>query len=235
MILRITSLFLLAIILTGCGQRQENHGSQYYQLNYVSDLCVKKTSADRILLNISSQRILASRPRQRGIDQNLLFRDTDSAFCKRMAATELALYLFDYKFLNYAPDGKLSCNFLLAMRLDAISNLKYNLLSLVNIPRRIIILPRVSVSFVDWIGNLITVVIDLLLALIMLFIGPVIGFICHPLESLANFTIGLLYIPDYGIEQYLAYIKQVNLISSVWYTLKAIFVIIMRTVLFWIF
>ena len=113
-------------LLTGCGNESETAGSPFYAPNCVTDLNVKTTSADRIMLNILSDRFLAARPESRGIDNNLLYRDKDSAFCKRKASAELAMYLYNYKLLNYDISGDLSWNFLVAMRLDAYSNFNYN-------------------------------------------------------------------------------------------------------------
>ena len=121
------------------------------------------------------------------------------------------------------------------MRWDAVSNFQYNLLSLCHIPRKIIISPRVSFSFFNWIGNIITIFIDACLALIMLFVGPVIGFVCHPIESLANLTVGCLYFSEYGMEQYWTYIKHVNLIASIWDILKGCFMMLFNALCFWIF
>lgn len=69
----------------------------------------------------------------------------------------------------------------------------------------------------------------------MLPVGPFIGFICHPFESLANLTIGFAYIPEYGWEQYKAYVTHVNLIASAWDVIRCIFAIILRTLFFWVF
>ena len=225
---------LLAIFIAGCGNENENCGATRYGVSYVTDLHVNTSAADRILLNISSDRKLFARPTAKGIDNFSLYRDKDSAFCKRKSAFEIATYLYDYKLLNYSGDG-LSGNFLLAMRWDAASNFSYNLMSLCHIPRKIIISPRVSYSFFHWISNLITIIIDACLALIMLFVGPVIGFICHPFESLANLTVGLLYFTEYGMEQYWTYVKHVNLIASIWDILKGCFMMLLNALFFWFF
>ena len=233
-LLKISPVILLAIFVAGCGNEDESRGAARYGLSYVTDLCVNTSSTDRILLNITSDRKLFARPTARGIDNFSLYRDKDSAFCKRKSSFEIATYLYDYKLLNYSGDG-LSSNFLLAMRWDAVSNFQYNLLSLCHIPRKIIISPRVSYSFFNWIGNIITIFIDTCLALVMLFVGPVIGFICHPIESLANLTVGCLYFSEYGMEQYWTYIKHVNLIASIWDTLKGCFMMLFNALCFWIF
>lgn len=139
-------LVLISCFIAGCGKEIETRGSQFYAPSCVTDLNVKTAQADRILLNISSDRWMAARAEARGIDNNLLYRDKDSAYCKRKASGELALYLYTYKLLNYDSDG-LSWNFLVAMRMDALSNLNYNLTFLFGILWRIIISPRVSTSF----------------------------------------------------------------------------------------
>ena len=221
-------------LLTGCGNESETAGGPFYAPSCMTDLNVKKTSADRILLNILSDRFLAARPESRGIDNNLLYRDKDSAFCKRKASGELAVYLYNYKLLNYDISGDLSWNFLVAMRLDAYSNFNYNLGALCLVPRKIIISPRVSTSFFGWIGNIIVVLFDACLALVMLFVGPIIGMICHPFESLANIIAGVLYIPEYGFEQYKGYILNVNFVASVWDTLKLLFYVVLHTLFFWV-
>ena len=228
------SVVLLTIFSVGCGSEEESHGAARYGVSYVTDLHVNTSAADRILLNISSDRKLFARPTAKGIDNFSLYRDKDSAFCKRKSAFEIAAYLYDYKLLNYSGNG-LSGNFLLAMRWDAATNFLYNLLSLCHIPRKIIISPRVSYSFFHWISNIITIIIDGCLALIMLFVGPVIGFICHPWESLANLTIGILYFSEYGTEQYWSYIKSVNLIATAWDVLKGCFLMLFNALFFWLF
>ncbi len=217
-------------LLTGCGNESETAGSQFYAPSCMTDLNVKTTSADRILLNITDDR---SHPMFSESRNRILYYDKDSAYCKRMASGELALLLYDYKLLNYNMNGGLSWNFLVAMRLDAYSNFNYNLGALCLVPRKIIISPRGSTSFFGWIGNIIMILVDACLALVMLFVGPIIGMICHPFESLANITIGLLYIPEDGFVQYKEYILNVNLLASVWDTLQLLFWIVVRTILFW--
>ena len=226
---------LIGCFLAGCGKEMETRGSKLYAPSCVTDLNVKTAQADRILLNISSDRLLAARPEARGIDNNLLYRDKDSAYCKRKASGELALYLYTYKLLNYDNDDGLSRNFLVAMRMDALSNLNYNLTFLCGVLWRIIISPRVSTSFFDWIGNIIVILFDFCLGVVMLAVGPFIGFICHPFESLANLTVGFTYFPEYGWEQYKAYVTHVNLIASAWDMIRFLYVILLRTLLFWVF
>lgn len=214
---------LTSFFLAGCGKEAETQGAQFHSPSCVTDLNVKTTQADRILLNISPSRIfLAIRQEAQGI------RDMDSAFCKRRAAMELSTYLYTYKLLNYDSDG-LSWNFLIAMRLDALSNLNYNLSFLFGVPWRIIVSPRVSISFFDWIGNIIVILFDFFLGVFMIVVGPFIGFICHPFESLANLTIGFAYIPQYGWEQYKFYVSNVNLIASVWDLILMLYWDILRT------
>lgn len=217
-------------LLTGCGNESETAGSPFYAPSCMTDLNVKTTSADRILLNINED--LADARRAETCN-SLLYDDVDSAFCKRWTSGKLAFFLYNYKLLNYNIDGGLSWNFLVAMRMDAYSNFNYNLGALCLVPRKIIISPRVSTSFFGWIGNIIVVLFDACLALVMLFVGPIIGMICHPFESLANITIGLLYIPEHGFVQYKEYILHVNLVASLWATLKLLGWIVVRTVLFW--
>lgn len=126
-LLKISPVILLTIFVAGCGNKDESRGAALYGVSYVTDLHVNTSSADRILLNITSTRKLFARPTAKGIDEVSLYRDKDSAFCKRKSSFEIATYLYDYKLLNYSGDG-LSSNFLLAMRCDGMLYLIFNII-----------------------------------------------------------------------------------------------------------
>ena len=224
---------MMCLIITGCGKEAEAFGGTYYVPNSVSDFKVKLTSADKIYFNVYNAE-LQERIYTKQYHNSVVYKDIDSAFCKRKATVELSLYPYSYKLLNYKEDGSLSGNFLIAMRLDAASNFGYNLVSLCRIPNRLIISPRVSTGLFDWLWNIIIIAWDLVLSFVMLFIAPIIGFICHPWESLSNLTIGILYIPTDGFEQYCKYVKGTNIIMSVWDLLKCLCIVLIRTIFFWI-
>jgi len=228
--------FLICFLITGCGKEKETYGGTYYipPSGFVTDLKVKLSSSDKIYMNVFNNEFQERLYRRSG-HHDIVYKDTDSALCKRrMAFFELGLIPYSYKFLNYQEDGSLSGNFLVAMRLDAVSNFGYNLVSLCRIPNRLIISPRVSTGLLDWFGNIAIIMWDLFLSLVMLFLGPIIGFVCHPWESLSNLIAGILYIPPDGFEQYWKYLKNTNLIMSIWDLLKCLWIILLRTVFFWI-
>ncbi len=146
----------------------------------------------------------------------------NSAFAKRKIALVLSRTQYSYKWFNYQPypESLPALKFLLAFQLDGVSNVIYNASYLTNIPKKVLISCNLKYSIIDviylfWGG---------LSALFMLPISFLIGTICHPWETLANLTAGIIFIPPNSISVFSwdywrlwwDYVCNTNVIASFW-------------------
>lgn len=147
---------------------------------------------------------------------------SNSAFTKRKTALGLSRTHYSYKWFNYQPypESWPSLKFLLAFQLDGVSNVIYNTSYLCNIPKKVQVSCHLSHSIID----VIYLIWGGLSALFMLPLSFLIGTICHPWETLANLTVGIIFIPPDSISVfsgdywrlYWDYVCNTNIITSLW-------------------
>ena len=144
-----------------------------------------------------------------------------SAFSKRKNALTLSQEQYSYKWFSYATLGSLpEPKFLLAFHLDGVSNVIYNVSYLASIPNRVIVSCHLTYSIID----IIHIILGGLSALFMLPVSFLIGTICHPWETLANLTVGIIFIPPDSMSVFSwdywslwwDYVCNTNIIASLW-------------------
>ncbi|TYT75229.1 hypothetical protein [Desulfobotulus mexicanus] len=139
-----------------------------------------------------------------------------NAFTKRKAAIFLGRGVISYQFANFNyTEKKEKCysffcvpgkpyvkpEFLIAMKFDAVSNVLYNVSYIFSVPAKIIHSTRVAEGPIEWMKTIVLLLFSGFIAFFMIFIGAIIGFICHPFQSLANLLISL----DGGYQTHLLY------------------------------
>ena len=152
----------------------------------------------------------------------LNYHYSNCAFVKRQTALRLSREQYTYKWFNYQPypESPPSLKFLLAFQLDGVSNVVYNVSYLCNIPKKVQISCNLGFSIID----VIYLIWGGLSALFMLPLSFLIGAICHPWETLANLSVGIVFMPpdsmalfslDYW-RLWVDYVCNTNIIASLW-------------------
>jgi len=90
-----------------------------------------------------------------------------------------------------------------ATQYDGVSNILYNVSYIFSIPAKLIhgtilAIKKEHYGFSDWVWMLSQLIVGLVLAIVMLFLGTVIGIVCHPFETLSNLTVNLVDIWESG-------------------------------------
>ncbi len=127
----------------------------------------------------------------------------DSAYTKRKTALLMGRCVFSYKFENY-------------LNFDGVSAMIYNVAYIFSVPRKALTALRCSDGIIGYVGDLITLVIGLLLAIIGFFLSTFLGILCHPFETLANLLVGIGYFGDGGFEAWKIYVLHTNFFASLW-------------------
>lgn len=202
-----------------------------------TDIIVRSTDLDYACLSLllmydsqalsDEERLYLSLQKQQELflTRNKHFRNyhySNSAFTKRKAALELSRMQYSYKWFNYQPypESWPSLKFLLAFQLDGVSNVIYNASYLCNIPKKVQISCHLRNSIVD----VVYLIWGGLSALFMLPLSFLIGTICHPWETLANLTVGIIFIPPDSISVFSwdywrlwwDYVCNTNILTSLW-------------------
>jgi len=126
--------------------------------------------------------------------------ETDSdAWRNRKYALATARGLFTYKFATY-------------FSLDGISGLLYNLAYLTSVPNKMLSALRGSDGVGGYVRDLFELLIGAIAAFIGIFAALLVNTICHPLQTVANLTLGLF---GFG-EGWLTYVLHTNIIASLW-------------------
>lgn len=138
-----------------------------------------------------------------GADAQLVEDGDIRLYAKRNAAMIAGSNVISYQWLvfNYKTKNISLPKPLFAMNFDGVSNLLYNITYITSIPYKFIHFSILCFNSIQDFGVLeslklfIWMLIQLLFgfysAIIMLIVGPVVGLICHPLETLGNLTFSL--------------------------------------------
>lgn len=199
-----------------------------------TDVIVRSTDLDYACCNLLSpwmfsdeERLYLSLQKQQELfltrNKALLnYYYNNTAFAKRKAALRLSQMQYSYKWFNYQPypESWPSLKFLLAFQLDGVSNVIYNVSYLCNIPKKVQISCHLRYCIID----VIYLIWGGLSALFMLPFSFLIGTICHPWETLANLTVGIIFIPPDYISVFSwdywrlwwDYVCNTNIITSLW-------------------
>ena len=121
------------------------------------------------------------------------------ACTNRKLALAMARGLWSYKFSNY-------------FYIDGVSGLIYNVTYLASVPAKVLAGLRSSDGIFGYIGDLAKLLFGAIAAIIGIFVVPVLNTLCHPLQTIANLTIGLFYF-DSG---WFSYVFSTNFIASLW-------------------
>lgn len=160
----------------------------------------------------------------------------DSATVKRKYAVHLGKCFFDYKMVSYSPEivdpknysrlqmkGDLPL-FLVASRLDGVSNVIYNVTYICSIPHKIFIMSKFIDSPEHWLSAAFDIIVGGLYALFMTVFGFIIGTVCHPLETFSNMFAGVILWPPDSVswfsKEHIAawkdYFFNTNFFASLW-------------------
>ena len=126
----------------------------------------------------------------------------DEAPAKPKAALEMAYTGFTYSFKNYV------C-------LDGVSGFIYNVAYLVEVPHKILRGLKCMDGVGRYVNGLFRLTWGSCCAVVGLVAAPVINTICHPAETLANLTAGLVYIDTQNTTvPWTCYVFHTNILSS---------------------
>lgn len=121
------------------------------------------------------------------------------ACTNRKLALAMARGMWSYKFSNY-------------FHLDGVSGLIYNVTYIASIPAKALTGLRSSDGVFGYVGDLIKLLLGAIAAIIGIFAATILNTLCHPLQTIANLTIGLFYF-DSG---WFSYVFSTNFIASLW-------------------
>ena len=123
----------------------------------------------------------------------------DSAFTKRKAALMMGRCELTYEFMTYGS-------------LDGVSGAIYNVAYLFSVPRKALTYLKCADGVLGYAHGLLLLGCGAICSVVGMFVQPVVNMVCHPLETLSNLTIGLLYFGDnWGY-----YVANTNVIASIW-------------------
>lgn len=125
--------------------------------------------------------------------------EVDCACAKRKAALLWARCKFTYEFGSY-------------YHLDGISGLIYNVCYVASVPRKLIVYLRSADGISGYFFGVLQLVFGLCCALVGCVASLVVNSLCHPLETLSNLTVGILYFN----KDWMGYVINTNLLSSLW-------------------
>jgi len=146
----------------------------------------------------------------------------DTAYAKRKTALIMGRSFFSYKFANY-------------FYLDGVSGFTYNLSYIFSIPRKAFLKLRYADSILDFLIGLFVLVLGFVFSVVGLVFSTILGFICHPLESLSNLLIGVAYFGEGGFQAWKIYVWHTNLLASLWDIVwGAIIYPLWQAVVFWV-
>lgn len=123
----------------------------------------------------------------------------DSAYQKRVHALLMGRCLYTYTFKNY-------------IGFDGVSGLIYNTAYVFSIPRKILTGFLTSEGAIEYLWNTTKLLVGGVFAVVGIPCSFVVNSICHPWETLANLTVGVLY---FG-EGWGTYVANTNIIVSLW-------------------
>lgn len=132
---------------------------------------------------------------RRSFDERL----KNEACTNRKLALAMARGLWSYKFPNY-------------FYMDGVSGLIYNVTYLASVPAKALAGLRSSDGIFGYVGDLLKLLLGAIAAIIGIFAATIFNTICHPFQTIANLTIGLLYF-DSG---WWTYVTHTNIFASLW-------------------
>ena len=151
----------------------------------------------------------------------------NTACAKRKAALEMSRKVWTYTFKNY-------------LALDGVSGLIYNAGYICSVPHKIVRGLKCMDGVVCYAGALLKLALGTVAATVGLVTSPVINTVCHPCETLANLTVGAVFLDLDNTHKALGmnygkYIFNTNLIATlldlIW---GAIVWPLLQTLLFWL-
>ena len=184
-------------LVSGCGKGREWHSQSSYPVGICgADITVYLNYADALYYDNYKERL--------GCDIVSRWSCSDTAFAKRGAALNMAKEVYSYSFKNY-------------VLLDGVSGFLYNLCYIVSIPHKLLRGLMCLDGVGCYIGGVAKLGIGLVASVIGLVAAPVINTICHPLETLANVTVGLPvnFLEDYDMPWWY-YMGRTNLVATLW-------------------
>ena len=122
-----------------------------------------------------------------------------SAYTKRVMALLMARCGYTYTFKNY-------------VNLDGVSGLIYNTAYVFSIPRKILTGMLTAEGAGEYLWNTTKLLVGGVFAVVGIPLSLVVNTVCHPIETLANLTVGVAY---FG-EGWGTYVANTNLIASLW-------------------
>lgn len=149
-----------------------------------------------------------------------------TACSKRKAALDMSREVWTYSFKGYVA-------------MDGVSSLIYNVGYLCSIPHKVVRGVFCMDGVVCYVGALFKLAISSVCAVVGVVTQTVVGTICHPLETVANLTIGLVSFDFTGTQKamgltYGKYIFHTNIIATLFDLIwGAIIYPLLQTFLFW--
>lgn len=152
---------------------------------------------------------------------------SDTACSKRKAALDMSREVWSYSFKGYVS-------------MDGVSSLIYNTGYICSVPHKIIRGLFCMDGLICYMGALFKLALGTVCATIGIVTQTVVGAICHPFETLANLTVGVIGFDIFEDNScmgltYAKYIFHTNIIASLWDLIwGAIVYPLLQTFLFWL-
>ena len=127
----------------------------------------------------------------------------DSAFNKRNAALLWSRCEFSYDFGNY-------------YNLDGVSGLIYNVSYIFSVPCKLLRYLKCADGILGYFWGVCQLLLGTLFAIIGVVVAPIFNTLCHPIETLANLTIGFAYFDSPYSRHWFKCVLNTNIIASLW-------------------
>lgn len=136
-------------------------------------------------------------------DPDVYIRCSDFAFAKRRAALNLARRVYGYSFRHYVT-------------LDGVSGFIYNVSYLAQIPHKLLRGMRCMDGPVRYVKSVLYLGMGAVCAVVGCVLAPIVNTVCHPFETFANLTVGIIPL---GLEDAISigqYVFRTNIVASLW-------------------
>lgn len=221
--------FGAALLVTGCGKRMnwddDDHSLIPIVSAHIGSIWGTSENSDYINPNYADALYYESYRKSFGNDWKMLGENT--ACSKRKAALEMSREIWTYSIKSYVS-------------LDGVSGFIYNVGYICSVPHKIVRGFFCMDGVVCYAGALFKLALGTVAATVGLVAAPVINTLCHPCETLANLTVGAVFLDLDNTHKALGmnygkYIFNTNLIATLWDLIwGAIVWPLLQTFLFWL-
>ena len=207
----------IGVLVGGCGKGRQWDETTYYDASF---------GTATVSLNYVDALYYDDYKESYGIDESTLGKGEDTACSKRAKAIEMSRRVFSYTFKNY-------------VLFDGVSGLIYNIGYICSIPHKFLRGLKSFDGVFCYLHGVFKLAWGTVAAAVGIVVAPVVNTIFHPFETLANLTVGLVFVDVDNTQHamglnWLRYVFYTNIVYStydiVW---GGIIAPLLQTFIFW--